>query len=321
MNIQPLVSVCMITFNQEAFIAEAIEGVLMQKLDQPLELVIGDDKSTDNTRIICQKYVTKYPGKIRLLPSIENMGMIKNFIRTYQASRGKYIAICEGDDYWFHPHKLDRQVKFLEQNSQYSICTHNTKLYFQDTDEFVESTRGDCDYELKNFLFWNVTGKHSCSIVFKNSKHMQETIESEIFSNTECGDWLVSFAALMEGKMRFLGDSMGVYRIHDNSVFSSKNWLEQFRMHVSGALAIDALTKHEFQDVIINRNLHRLFSDAIDEDGELRISDELLYKYYSNLDNKIWRKLTTKIFLKHQSLRDFFLRNLVNFLFKKTEPN
>ncbi len=117
----PMVSVSMITYHAEAYIREAIEGVLRQQVDFPIELVIGDDCSTDDTRRICEAYVQKYPGIIRLLPAEANMGIAANTARTMGSCRGKYIAVCDGDDIWTDPLKLKQQVDFLERNPAYGI--------------------------------------------------------------------------------------------------------------------------------------------------------------------------------------------------------
>lgn len=116
-----MVSVSMITYHAEAYIREAIEGVLRQQVDFPIELVIGDDCSTDDTRRICEAYVQKYPGIIRLLPAEANMGIAANTARTMGSCRGKYIAVCDGDDIWTDPLKLKQQVDFLERNPAYGI--------------------------------------------------------------------------------------------------------------------------------------------------------------------------------------------------------
>lgn len=117
----PLVSVSMICYNAEAFIAESIESILNQKVDFPIELVIGDDCSIDNTRQICETYAQKHPEKIRLLPPENNLGIGGNTARTMGSCRGKYIAVCDGDDIWIDPHKLKRQIDFLEQNPNYGV--------------------------------------------------------------------------------------------------------------------------------------------------------------------------------------------------------
>ncbi|WP_222707204.1 glycosyltransferase [Pontibacter qinzhouensis] len=118
----PIVSVCMITYNHERFIAQAIEGVLMQKTEFPIELIIGDDFSTDRTREICIDYQKKFPEIIKLRLPPKNLGVMPNFIQNLQACKGKYIGICEGDDFWTDPFKLQKQVDFLEANPDFSLC-------------------------------------------------------------------------------------------------------------------------------------------------------------------------------------------------------
>ena len=120
----PLLSIVTITYNHEPFIAKTIEGVLMQQVKFPIELIIAEDCSTDGTRVICQRYAEQYPELIRLIMSDSNVGAIANERRAILAARGKYIAFCEGDDYWTDPYKLQKQVDFLETNPDYSICFH-----------------------------------------------------------------------------------------------------------------------------------------------------------------------------------------------------
>lgn len=117
----PMVSVSMICYNAEMFITAAIEGVLKQKVSFPIELVIGDDYSKDKTREICELYVQKYPNIVRLLPLEANLGIGANTARTLGSCRGKYIAICDGDDIWVDPLKLKRQVDFLEKKPEYGV--------------------------------------------------------------------------------------------------------------------------------------------------------------------------------------------------------
>lgn len=117
----PLVSVSMICYNAEMYITAAIEGVLNQKVNFPIELVIGDDCSRDKTREICETFEQNYPHIIRLLPVEANLGIGANTARTLGNCRGKYIAICDGDDIWVDPLKLKRQVDFLEKKPEYGV--------------------------------------------------------------------------------------------------------------------------------------------------------------------------------------------------------
>ena len=127
----PLLSVIMITYNHEAYIAQAIEGVLMQETDFLIELIIGEDCSADRTREIVMEYQKRRPDLVRVFTSDVNVGMQRNGQRCFDAGRGKYIAICEGDDYWTDPRKLQKQVDFLEANAEYAMCSHAVKTVFE----------------------------------------------------------------------------------------------------------------------------------------------------------------------------------------------
>jgi glycosyltransferase involved in cell wall biosynthesis len=111
---EPLVSVWMTAFNHEPYIARAIDGVLVQETNFPTELVIGEDCSTDRTREIVMEYQKRHPGIIRVITSDRNVGLFENDRRVNKALRGKYVAFCEGDDYWVHPRKLQMQVDIME---------------------------------------------------------------------------------------------------------------------------------------------------------------------------------------------------------------
>jgi glycosyltransferase involved in cell wall biosynthesis len=122
---EPLVSVHMITYNHGPYIAAAIEGVLEQKTHFPFELVIGEDCSTDGTRESVFEYHRKYPDIIRVITSDHNVGAKRNGERTSKACRGKYVAFCDGDDYWIDPRKLQAQAEFLEGDSDYGLVHTN----------------------------------------------------------------------------------------------------------------------------------------------------------------------------------------------------
>lgn len=135
----PLVSVHMITYNHERYIRQAIEGVMMQKTDFEFELVIGEDASPDKTREICFEYQKKYPDKIRVLWSENNTFAIgANMVRVDAACRGKYIAFCEGDDYWINPNKLQRQVDAFRNNPKLGMCLMATNNLIEATGELRE---------------------------------------------------------------------------------------------------------------------------------------------------------------------------------------
>jgi glycosyltransferase involved in cell wall biosynthesis len=123
-----MVSINCITYNHEDYIVDAIESFLMQKTNFNYEILIGEDCSTDNTRAIVEDYVIRYPDKIRLITSMQNVGGRENSVRLQKNSRGKYIAICEGDDYWTDPNKLQKQVDYMERNASCSLCFHSAEI-------------------------------------------------------------------------------------------------------------------------------------------------------------------------------------------------
>ena len=110
----PLVSVCMTTYNHEAYIRQAIEGVLAQQTSFGVELVLGEDGSTDGTAAVCREYAQRFPDRVRVVGGGENVGWRANYRRTFDACRGKYVAYCDGDDWWDDPLKLQTQVGLLE---------------------------------------------------------------------------------------------------------------------------------------------------------------------------------------------------------------
>jgi glycosyltransferase involved in cell wall biosynthesis len=129
MSENPKVSVCMMTYNHERFIAQAIESVLEQKTSFDLELVIGEDCSTDGTRKIVAEYARKYPEKIKAMFRETNLGMTANGIQTLRECRGRYIALLEGDDYWTDPLKLQKQVDFLDVHPTCTACAATVTKY------------------------------------------------------------------------------------------------------------------------------------------------------------------------------------------------
>ena len=131
----PLVSICSTTYNLENYIGEAIESWLNQKTNFQFEIVICDDCSKDGTILTIEKYIEKYPYIIRLLTTDVNLGMMPNYIKSLKAARGKYIAVCDGDDYWIDTNKLQMQIDFLESNPDFVACLTNSYVIDEYTKE------------------------------------------------------------------------------------------------------------------------------------------------------------------------------------------
>lgn len=134
-----LVSICCITYNQEKYIKDALEGFLMQKTNFKFEIIIHDDASTDDTANIIKQYEKKYPDIIKPIYQIQNQYLVgkKASLITFQEAKGKYIAFCEGDDYWISDNKLQQQVDYMEKHEKCTFCFHNAKELYMKTNKMV----------------------------------------------------------------------------------------------------------------------------------------------------------------------------------------
>lgn len=215
----------MITYNHEDYISQSIEAILGQITTFQVQLVIGEDNSTDRTRDICNEYQNKYPERIKVITSSANVGMMKNFLRTYQACEGKYIAFCEGDDYWTDPLKLQKQINLLEANPEYSACFHNVKIKNEktkyhrkgDTSEWImHGSLPKDSFDTKDVLGpWFIP---SPSFVFVNYPDFELP---DWFFNCQYGDLPFMLLLSLRGKFKYLDELMGVYRLHDRGVTAS----------------------------------------------------------------------------------------------------
>src|SRR4030042_404695 len=119
------VSACIIVYNHEKYIRDCLDGALAQKVNFDYEIVVSEDCSTDNTREILLEYQKKHPDKIKLFFNEKNLGLSGNWLKSWTRCDGDYMAICEGDDYWIDPDKLQKQVEFLEANPGFALSSHN----------------------------------------------------------------------------------------------------------------------------------------------------------------------------------------------------
>ena len=218
-NNELLVSIDCLTYNHEAFIRHAIEGFLMQKTDFSFEILIHDDASTDQTANIVRKYEKKYPNIIKPIYQKENqyskgVEISKEF--QYTRAKGKYIAYCEGDDYWIDPLKLQKQVDFMENNHEYSMSCHNAIALYENKQK-------------KPFLFApdNLATELSMTDVLKgwlfpsNSMLFQKKIVNEMPSwqdKVYNGDYFLHLWCSHHGKIKYFDELMSVYRKNIDSL-------------------------------------------------------------------------------------------------------
>lgn len=219
----PLLSIVTITYNHEPFIAKTIEGVLMQQVNFPIELIIAEDCSTDGTRAICQRYAEQYPELIRLITSEFNVGAVVNERRAMLTARGKYIAFCEGDDYWTDPLKLQRQVDFLEAHPDYSVTFHRYQIYSRTQNVFKED---DCGFlfttddvegvEITMHMFLHRWVTQYLTMVFRKDAFDTALIDSyKHFRDTH-----IMYHLIRNGKCYLYAFVGGVYNMTDAGIYS-----------------------------------------------------------------------------------------------------
>jgi glycosyltransferase involved in cell wall biosynthesis len=256
----PFVSVCIITYNHENYIAQAIEGALIQKTNFPFEIVIGEDCSTDGTREIVFDYAKKYPNIIRVITSEKNVGMINNFIRTLNVCKGKYIALCEGDDYWTDPLKLQKQVDFLEANPGFVICFHNARKLVQATGDnsslFFNNPPRDI-FTLSDIIKNDFIPTLTC--VFR-SKLFKEF--PDWYSNAYPGDWPLHILNAQHGKIKYIDEVMATYRLHEHGICTGNTPINNYEKSMSTLINIRDYLKFPYSIIMNNTISERFYSLA-----------------------------------------------------------
>jgi glycosyltransferase involved in cell wall biosynthesis len=207
------VSVCMITYNHEPFIAQAIESVLMQRTSFPYELVIGEDCSTDGTREIVRQYAEKHPDIIRPLFREQNLGMHRNFVDTLAHCRGEYVALLEGDDYWTDPYKLQKQAEFLDEHPEYVLVCGNALTIREDEGYRVlrvaRNAPSSFDFGTRELMLENPCP--TLTVMFRSGLVREFP---DIYYKGSGGDRRLYLLLSEHGRCRYFNDVLGVYRIH-----------------------------------------------------------------------------------------------------------
>lgn len=224
-----LISICCITYNHEQYITDAIESFLMQKTTFPIEILIHDDASTDNTPKIIKNYASKYPNLIKpIFQTINQYSKNKGSISVrfvWPKTKGKYIALCEGDDYWTDPYKLQKQVNFLEKNAKFSMCYHRVDSLVRN--KIIKDKKVRNSEETTISLAKNI-GIPSLSVVFRNFKikeppELKGKITGSLF-------WFMQISKY--GKIKFIDETMAVYRVHSGGIWSGKDSYNKANMQL-----------------------------------------------------------------------------------------
>jgi len=235
----------------------------MQKTNFRFEAIVHDDASTDGTQDIIREYADKYPDIIKPIFETENQyskhdGSLRRIMNSAIPQSVKYIAICEGDDYWTDPYKLQKQVSFLESHPDYVICSHDFNYFDQDKFEFKKGSpysyifaqnnnKKFFDYSLD--LYFEGWWTHPLSCIYRNGEYLKHIPYSKY---QYYRDDVFFYYILKEGKGALLNDVMGVYRVHGNGAWSKLSYIEQKETSMNNAYNIYLVEndKNAFRKII-----------------------------------------------------------------------
>ena len=252
------VSVIVPTYNHEKYIKTCLDGILSQKTSFKFEILVGEDESSDSTRDIVRKYELEYPDKIKVFYN-DRKNVIyvdgyptgrANLVNLLKSAKGKYVAICEGDDYWTNTLKLQKQVDFLDNNFDFSICFHDA-IWFDGDKQFLcsklqETLQSGKDiFELRDLLKSNFIP--TASVVFRN-KLVQEF--PDWYIEFPFADWPLHILNAVHGKIKYIAEPMSVYRVHNSSLWSSKSLEYRYISSVNFQFFINRYFDFAYDDII-----------------------------------------------------------------------
>jgi len=227
MDKEILCTVCVISYNQERFIQQTLDSILSQKTDFRFELLISDDASKDNTQKIIKEYELQYPNVIRNISRSKNVGSQKNFYSTMEEAKGKYIALCEGDDYWIDSNKLQKQVTFLEENPEYGLIYAQAKLFHNAKQRFYRKPIGGPVLTFED-IYVNGSRIPTQTTCFRKDlfkKYIEEI--KPLKKNWLLGDLPLWLWFYYNSKVYYSPDIVAVYRKLESSASHSKDFEKQ----------------------------------------------------------------------------------------------
>ncbi|TDP00883.1 glycosyltransferase [Flavobacterium sp. 245] len=284
-----IVSISCISYNQAPYIRQCLDSFLMQKTSFAFEIIIHDDASTDGTKEIIEEYVAKYPDIIFPMYQKENQyskgvrGMMVRF--NFPRCIGKYIALCEGDDYWTDPYKLQKQVDFLEENADYILSFHGISILQTDgklEEDFITKIPENHETQETLARFGNYI--HTPSVVFRN---VIKEFPPE-FAISPIGDYFLYMILTEYGKLNYMNEKMGVYRAGVGIWSSKSDYYRNFNMSYANALLANFFNSNEkISSILTDRIIFFLtrFEDYVTSADLIKLSinrdvNEKVLKYF-----------------------------------------
>ena len=271
MSVTPKISIICNTYNQEKYIAQALDSFLMQKIDVPFEVLVHDDASTDGTADIIREYEAKYPDIIKPIYQTENQYSREGLI-TYRfqipRAKGKYIAFCEGDDYWTDPDKLRLQYEYMETHEDCSACCHAYSMVDKDR-KLIEERYDfpeDCSIPMKR-LIGNQLELPQFATLFVRSEILKEL--NGIFLGARCNDMVLRIYCLLHGDFHYINKNMSCYRMFTeyswtvNIGCDKKKLVESYKKYIPFLKELNRYTDGKYEQDILKCIDRREFEIAL----------------------------------------------------------
>lgn len=298
---EPLVSICCITYNHEKYIRDSMESFLMQKTDFPFEIVIHNDASTDKTADIIREYEKKYPEIIKPIYQTENQyskGVKVTFL-AFKKSKGKYIALCEGDDYWTDPLKLQKQIMEMEKHPECHISFHPTIIKWDDrsrADQILglHSKRNKI-FTLEKVILGGGEFMPTNSIIINRSVIPRITSFFEIAKDAPVGDYYIQILGAENGGALYISDVMSVYRAGVSGSWStrvlksSEIYISYINSFITANDKMDAFTNYKYSKQLTMSKKHLISEGLRSKLIDMKTRKSLLgiHSEYIGLKDKI----------------------------------
>lgn len=262
----PQVSVCLPTYNHGKYIYQAVASALAQVVNFPMEIVVADDQSTDETPEIINALRQGHPGRIHVRPRQKNLGRPYNFMDAFISCRGKYVAILEGDDYWTASDKLQIQADYLDAHPDCNLCFHRVRVRDETGKRQPYSLpppQSPGFFSLDNLFAVNFIP--TCSLMYRRPPNFEFP---PWFKKMKLGDWPLSILIAADGPIGFLDEEMAVYRIHADSCWSTRAKSYRVSAFIEMHKALDrhfAFRYHRRIRELIGQNYYLLAREYLDE--------------------------------------------------------
>lgn len=303
---RPKVSVSLITYNHEKYIAACLDSIIKQVTGFEFEIVVSDDCSTDKTPEIIADYALQYPNLIKPILRKTNVGMVKNGIETMKACTGQYIAVMEGDDFWCDEHKLQTQSDYLDKNTDCVICFTNGYIFFEDDPGktqffFTNENKPLQKFNQQYFLYNNI-------LIPNNTKMFRSDAQPEVFPDwiysTINWDWVLHVLQSLKGNIGYIDLVTLGYRRHSEAAFALKSETNILLDGIATATQLNKYLGYKYDSILKNQwwEYHELAHIYLRQGNWGKFLNYYL-KYFANLRHGGRFNLRDEVWMMKQSLK------------------